>query len=104
MTDQSAEEAARAFGRAVVEGNMAAVVAAMTPDALAKLMEISGREWFGYAGCDVGEGALDGDDQLIDITYHTNRAQRVAIRYRIRQIEGAWKIVDLEPTAPPPGA
>lgn len=104
MTEQSAEEAASAYGRAVVEGNMAAVVAAMTPDAMAKLMEISGRDFFSYTGCEVAEGALDGADRLIDITYETNRAERLAIRYRIRKIEGAWKIVDLERTAPPSGA
>ncbi len=94
MTDQSAEEAAEAHARAVVAGDIGATVRGMTPDGLAKAMQIGNATWtyFGYALTPQGR---DGDDYLFDATYQTDLGS-LGMRYRLRLIDGEWKVVDMD--------
>lgn len=91
---QSAEEAARAHARAVVANDIGATVLGMTPDALAKAMELGNTTW-NYLGFEVAPLSHDGDDYLFDITYQTDLGP-LTLRDRFRQIDGDWKVVDLE--------
>lgn len=93
--NEQAEEAARVLGAAVVKGDLGTTVRSMTPDGLAKLMEISGRTWFNYSDFHVQTHGADGDDLLIDILYETD-LEPLTLRYRFRQVEGQWKVADLE--------
>ncbi len=104
MPEQSAEEAVRSYGRAVVEGDMGVIVSSMTPDGMARLMEISDREWFSYSDYELTQEARDGDDYLFDVAYETSLGSPLQMRYRVRDVGGSWKVVDDEQIAPAPNA
>jgi hypothetical protein len=93
---QSAEEAADRLGRAVVAGDMATILRCVTPDGLARLMELSGRRWFNYFGYTLGLTTVEGDDRLVQIEYDTDLEEPHVLRYRFQQFQDGWKAVDIE--------
>lgn len=93
---ESLEEAAQQLGQATVAGDMAAILRRVSPDGLACLMELSGRDWFQYFGYRVGETVADGDDRMIEIDYETDLDQPHVLRYRFRHVDGEWKAVFIE--------
>jgi hypothetical protein len=93
---RSAEEAADRLGRAVVAGDMATILRCVTPDGLARLMELSGRRWFNYFGYHVVKLTRDGHDRLVDIEYDTDLNEPHILRYRFQEVEGGWKAVDIQ--------
>ena len=99
MADQTAEEAAHAYARAVVGGDMQTILRYLTPDALAKLMRIMGHTYFKYFSYELAAQGPDGDDRLVDVTYQTELGP-VRFRYRLHPTEGAWKIGDIEGDLP----
>ena len=94
MTEQSAEEAARARAHALVAGDFATTLRFMTPDALARAMELGITNWH-YSSFELRQQTRDGDGYLFDIAYHGGD-ETLTLRDRFRQIEGEWKIVDIE--------
>jgi len=90
----NAEAAARAHAEAVVSNNIGAVVLGMTADAFAKAMDVGNTTW-GYLGFELTSRGQDGEDILFDITYATDQGP-LTLRDRFRQIDGEWKVVDLE--------
>jgi hypothetical protein len=102
MTEQSVEEAAEAHARAVVAGDIGATVRGMTPEGLAKAMQIGNTSWT-YFGYDLTPQGRDGDDYLFDATYQTDLGP-LGMRYRFRLTDGEWKVVDTERIDRPAGS
>ena len=92
--DPGAEEAARAHAQAVVANDIGATVVGMTPDALAKAMQLGNTTW-AYLGFELAPAGRDGDAALFDITYRTDEGT-FTLRDRFRSIDGEWKVVDIE--------
>ena len=92
--DPGAEEAARTHAQAVVAGDIGTTVLGMTPDGLAKAMQLGNTTWT-YFGSDVTPAGSDGEDCLFDITYQTDQGP-FTLRDRFRRIDGEWKVVDIE--------
>lgn len=94
MPETSPEEAAHAHARATVAGDIGKIILSMTPDGLAKAMEVGNTTW-NVAGYELSVEGQDGEDQLFRIRYETD-AGPLTLRYRFRDIDGDWKIVDVE--------
>lgn len=94
MSDQSAKDAAHAHATAVVAGDVGPVILGMTPDGFGKAVEIGNTNW-DYVSYDLLSQSSDGDDSIFEIAYVTT-TDRFTLRYRFREIEGAWKVTDIE--------
>ena len=94
MAEQSAEEAAHTLARFTVTADIGAFVRGMTPDALAKAMEIGNTIW-SFSSYELRPQGRDGDDYIFDITYDWKEGS-LSLRERFRSIGGEWKLVDLE--------
>ena len=94
MAKQSAEDAAHAHASAVVAGDVGPVILGMTPDGFAKAVEIGNTNW-DFVSYDVLSQSNEGDDPVFEIAYVTT-TDRFTIRYRFREIDGAWKVTDME--------
>lgn len=94
MNEAGAEEAAHAHARAIVTGDYGTMLHRMTPDALARAIEIGNTSWNSTAYELTPQGG-DGDAYVFDITYQTDVGP-LSLRERFCQIDGTWKLVDLE--------
>ena len=94
MTEQKADEAAQAHVRAVVVGDASRMVRDMTPEALAKAMKIGNTTW-NFLGYELTSEEWDGDDYVFEVAYETDLGD-LKMRQRLRLVDGAWKIVDVE--------
>ncbi len=94
MTQQSAEEAAHVYARAVVAGDFAAMLQRMTPEALAKGMQIDNGALTVTAYDLIARGS-DGEDFWFDFFYQTEDGP-LSLRERFGKIDGEWKLVDVE--------
>jgi hypothetical protein len=94
MPADSAEDAAHAHARATVAVDLGTVFRNMTPEALARAMQLGNTEWR-LSGYEISGQARDGDDYLFDIRYQSDIGP-VPVRYRFREIDGARKVVDVE--------
>jgi len=94
MVDSLAEEAAHAHARATVAVDLGTALRGMTPEALAQAMQLGNTEWR-LSGYELTGRAQEGDDYVFDIRYETDIGP-LALRYRFREIEGVWKVVDIE--------
>jgi hypothetical protein len=97
MPARTPEDAAHAHARATVAGDLGTVFRAMTPEALARAMQLGNTEWR-LSGYELTGHSQNGDDYLFDILYQTEIGP-LALRYRFREIEGDWKVVDVEKPA-----
>ena len=94
MTEQSVEEAAHTHARSVVAGDIGTTVRSMTPNGLAAAMAVGNTSWR-YQSYELAADGQDGEDQLYRVTYLTDQG-RLKLRHRFRNIDGAWKVVDVE--------
>jgi hypothetical protein len=94
MNEQSAEEAAHAHAHAVISNDIGATVRSMTAEAFGKAMELGNKSW-NYTGFEVKAAGCDGADYVFEITYQTDLGA-LRLRDRFRQVDGVWKVVDLE--------
>jgi hypothetical protein len=94
LDEQRAEEAAHAHAHAIVEGDYGAMVRTMTPDGLAKAMQLGNTTWTDLS-YEVGGRERDGDDFVFSITYHTDIGP-LTLRERFRLVGDEWKVVDVE--------
>jgi len=88
------EEAAHAHARATVAVELGTVIRGMTPEALARAMQLGNTEWR-LSGYELTAQAQDGNDYVFDIRYETDVGP-LPLRYRFREIDSAWKVVDIE--------
>ena len=93
MPEPSPEEAAHAHARATVAVDLATAFGDMTPEALAKAMQVGTTSWT-LTGYDLTSQGLDGEDYVFDVTYQSDLGP-LPLRYRLREI-AAWKVVDVE--------
>ena len=94
MLDSTAEEAAHAHAKALVEGDVGTAFLGMTPDGLASAMEIGNTTW-NILSYELGEQRQEGDDFIVSIVYGTD-VGRMGLHYRFREIDGVWKIDGVE--------
>jgi hypothetical protein len=94
MSQQDAEEAAHAQARALVTGDIGAAVRQMTPEALAKAMAVGNTTWT-VTAYDLASPRRDGDDYLFDVCLDTDVGP-LTLRERFREIDGEWKMVDIQ--------
>lgn len=90
----SAEETAHEHARALVAGNFGAAIAAMTSEALARAMAVGNTTWQVLSYALTAEGEEDGAS-VFSIAYQTDLGP-MHLRYRVGQVEGAWKVTDVE--------
>jgi hypothetical protein len=90
----AAEEAAHAHARASVAVDLARVFGDMTPEAFAKAIQMGNVSWT-LTGYDLAFRGGEGGDHVFDITYQSDLGP-LTIQYRFRDIDGAWRIVDIE--------
>jgi hypothetical protein len=89
-----AELAARSHAEAVVANDIGATVIGMTPDGLAKAMQLGNTSW-NYVGYELRSRGPDGQDFLFDIDFKTAEGAFI-LRYRFSHIDDVWKVVDIE--------
>ena len=94
MPESTAEEAAHAHAKALVEGDVRTAFLGMTPDGLAGAMEVGNTTW-NIMSYELGEQRNDGDDFVVDISFFTDLG-RLGLRYRFRDVEGVWKVDGVE--------
>ncbi len=66
----------------------------MTPDALTKAMQLGISNWE-YGSYELIARGRDGDDYVFEVIYQS-AAGALNLRDRFRNIDGEWKIVDIE--------
>ena len=95
MTDRTVEQAAEEFAQGAVNGDMATTLRLTTPDGLASVSDATGSTWFKYLSYEALSPSPDSDDYLVEIRYQTDIGPR-KLRYRFRNIDGEWKVVEAE--------
>lgn len=95
MTDeQNAEAAARVHAQSIIDGDYGTMVRSMTPDGLASAMALGNTTWE-PASFELKLSAADDNDYVFHITYQTKTGP-LALSERLRQIDGEWKVVQVE--------
>ena len=95
MADVTAEEAAHAHARAAVAGDLTKLMTDLTPEALAKAMAQASGGLQGVNDYELKLHAQEGDEYVFDITYKASAAS-MTLRDRFREVNGQWRVVDLE--------
>jgi hypothetical protein len=90
---RSAEEALREHAQATIAGDLRRTVLDLTPEAFGKML--LGTEGRLYQRFELVSSWVDGDDHLFRVRYE-GEAGANEITYRWRQMEGVWKVVDVE--------
>jgi hypothetical protein len=90
----NAEEFMRLHADNAVAGNMPEVIKDLTPEVLAKLGTLMAGVAPPFTASDVKTVSAGAGDAIFDVTY-TAAAGTVNWRETVRQIDGAWKIVDI---------
>ena len=93
MDEQTVELAARAHAQSIIDGDLGTTVRSMTPDGLAKAVEVGNSSW-SFSSYELTAHEQDGDDHLFDIAYQTDLGPML-LRDRFRLIDGVWKVVDV---------
>ena len=94
VSRQQAEAAVQDQARALVSGDIGTAVRGMTPEALVRAMAVGNTTWT-VTGYDLRFQGREGEEYLFDVTLQTDLGP-LALRERFREIEGAWKMVDIE--------
>ena len=94
MPESAPEDAAHVHARALIAGDFGTALRSMTPEALGKAMELGNQTWI-ITSYDLAPEGRDGDDYLFAVTYQTDLGP-MRLRYRLRDVDGAWKVVDIE--------
>ena len=111
----NAREAMERTARAVVEGNLAQVMADITPDALTQMMQmgaaaggVNPAAMPGITGFDVAEAGAEGDTETFHVTFRSE-AGSATLAATWKPIMGQWKIsaislvsAEAASAAPPP--
>ena len=76
--------------------DLGTLVTGMTPEGFARAMELGNSTWK-VSGYEVTAQAHDGDDYIFDVRYETDIGP-MSLRYRFRDVDGEWKVVDVAHT------
>lgn len=94
----SAREAMERTAQAVLEGNLAQVMADLTPDALSQMMQmgaaaggVNPAAMPGITGFEVTEAGAEGDTDTFHVTFHST-AGNATLAATWKPIMGQWKI------------
>jgi hypothetical protein len=94
---------AEAFMRGHAEkastGRVAEILGDLTPDAMQQLMPIAATLPNPATGYDVAPVSNSGDDHIFDVTYTGEGDKSATMRETVRQIDGTWRIVNIEKPA-----
>ncbi len=93
MPKQDIEDAIHAHAPSIVAGDIGAAVRSMTPEGLATSMAAGNTTW-NITSYDLSSRGRNEDDYLFDIVYETDLGQ-MRLRYRVRDVDGAWKVTDV---------
>ena len=96
MSQDAAEAAAHAQVRAIIARDFGAAIRAMTPEGLAKAMEVGNTTWH-VVSYDLALQAREGEDYVFQVSLHTDAGPLVLLE-RFREVDGQWKMVDIERT------
>ena len=99
MAEQSVECAVREHAQAAVEGDFGRTIRDMTPEAFAKAMLMELKQWT-YAGYTIEYRSRDEEDYLFQVRYLTD-AGAATICYRFREMDGVWRVIDVDLIARP---
>lgn len=93
----TALEAAHRHAQAVVSGDIGGALRTMTPDAFGQSMELGNQSWnvTSYKLTAIGGG---GEEHEFAVTFETDLGP-LALRYRLRDVGGQWKVVDIQRAA-----
>jgi hypothetical protein len=98
MADASVEEAVIRNCQALLTGNFAQIFADMTPEAMAKISQLSGGGMPGtvpsLTSYDIVSRQSDGDDFLYDVRFLGVPSFGVKARWRL--IDDRWKLADFD--------
>ena len=94
MPESAPEDTAHAHARALIAGDIGTALRTMTPEAFGKAMELGNQTWI-ITSYDLAPEGRDGGDYLFAVTYQTDLGP-MRLRYRLRDVDGAWKVVDIE--------
>lgn len=102
MAEGSVEEAVENYRQAILAIDMAALMATLTPEALAKVMTLQA-PGIGPSSalerCEYEQQVADGGEYVYHFTLE-GAGQRGTIMTRWKEIDGAWKISDIDLVQP----
>lgn len=93
----TAREAAEQNARAVMAGNLAAIMGQLTPEALGQMMQLGSQGGMSPAqmpsieGYEIEEAGSDGESETFHVTFRS-AAGNATLSARWEQIMGQWKI------------
>lgn len=98
----TAREAVEATAKAVQSGNVALLMASITPEAMTQMMQM-GAQAGGLSpatmpdiqGIEIGEETVDGEDHSFPVTFHSS-AGNVSVDTTWRLLLGQWKIAGIQ--------
>ncbi len=97
----SAREAAERNAEAVMTGNLAQIMADITPDALSQMMAmgaqggVSPASMPSISGYELTELGSDGDAEVFNVTFISS-AGTATLATKWKQIMGQWKVTGIE--------
>jgi len=97
----SAREAAERNAEAVMTGNLAQIMADITPDALSQMMAMGAQGGVSPAsmpnitGYELRDAGPDGDAEVFHVTF-TSSMGSATLATRWKQIMGQWKVTGIE--------
>ncbi len=94
MSVEEAQQAAHAHSQAVDDGDWGAMIRGMTPEGLAKSIEVASPT-INNSSYDLTPAGRDEDAYVFHVTYHTDHGP-LALREPFREIDGEWKMVDIQ--------
>ena len=103
----SAREAAERNAEAVMTGNLAQIMADITPDALSQMMAmgaqggVSPASMPNISGYELSDIGPDGDAHVFHVTF-TSSAGTATLATKWKQIMGQWKVTGIELIAAEP--
>ncbi len=92
----TAEEFMRDHAEKACTGRVAEILGDITPEAMSQLMPLMAGGPNPPTGNRVTPVCQSGEEHVFHVTYTGDGGKSVTLRETLRQIDGAWKIVQLE--------
>lgn len=92
----TAEEFMKRHADLACEGKIAEIMGDLTPDALGQAGTLMAGAPQPFLGNSVSRVASSGGDEVFDVTYTADGGASFSMRETVRQVNGEWKIVNLE--------
>ena len=95
----TAEEFMRGHADKASSGRIPEILGDLTPESMAQLGPLMVGGPNPPKGYDVVPVSQSGDDHIFDVTYTGDGDTKLTMRETVRQVDGTWKIVNLEAPA-----